>query len=229
MVRVRRRFGVALIALLTIGGLASSVHALTATYALSSSGGTGILVGNAVACPSVATCLAGTPDFSNASLALAGGSLSVVDSGTPGFPTGSLMLSIPTLTLTGGPLGGADEIVLTGLSASFTYGAFGLLESPVGGGLLSLTSLALPTATLTGSIESLLGGSSVSGPSAFSTVATLSALSCILAPGQCGVQLDFAHAGLEFRVTANLGATVPEPAAAALLAVAAMGLWRRRR
>ncbi len=212
--------------------VASPSLALTETYALSSSGGTGILAGNAVACPSVAVCLSGAgADFENASLALASGSLAIVDTATPGFPTGTLSLSVPSITLSGGPLGGIDEIILTGLTASFAYPSFGLLESAVGGGLLSIVGAgATPTATLSGTIATKLAGGTVSGPAAFSTTATASAINCIVSPGQCGVQLDFSDGGLEYRLTLNLNA-VPEPAIAGLLLASAGGLaaWRRTR
>ncbi len=209
--------------ILSLGLILAASSMGATTYTLSSSGGTGILAGNAVACTSVATCLGGTPDFDNLSLELASGSLSVV-----GGTTGTLSLSIPTLTLTGPGLGGVDEIVLSGLMVTFT--GITVTETVLPG--LTLVSQIPPaaTATLTGTVEGLLGGSTVVGPMGLSETVSLSALNCTI-PGQCGIQLDFTStvgSPLEFRITANLNA-VPEPELALLVALGLAATRARRR
>ncbi len=219
------------VGLLAILFVAGSANAVTATYSLSSSGGTGILSGNALACTSLLTCLAGTPDFENIALAGASGVLDLVDSGG-GLSGGSLTLSIPSLVLAGAPLGGVDEIILSGLSVSFSFGPTDVLEVSLGGGLLNLLQIGPPAAaTMTGTVEGLLGGGTVVGPSAFSETVTLSALNCVVAPGQCGFQLDFSSvvgSPLDFRVTANLN-VVPEAGMLGLMVLSALGAGALRR
>ena len=79
-------------------------------------------------------------------------------------------------------------------------------------------------------MEGKLAGGTVVGPSMLSETVSLSALNCTV-PGQCGIQLDFTStvgSPLEFRITANLNAVVPEPALALLLAGGLLAAARRR-